>query len=259
MVTLDAHAAVGEGPIWDAEHAELIWVDIPGERVNWLQLRSGQDESVNVGQPVGAVALRTNGGLVLAVRDGFALLDRKEAEPRLICETDDPGIRMNDVKCDSTGRCWAGTMASDLTPGVGALYRLETDFRVDKVLDDVTISNGLAWSPDDRTMYFIDSRSNGVDAFDYDAGSGAIVRRRRVVDVPPASGVPDGMTIDAEGFLCVALWGGWAVHRYTPDGTLDGIVELPIANVTSCAFGGAQLDELYVTSATVGLSPEELG
>jgi sugar lactone lactonase YvrE len=189
------------------------------------------------------------------MRDGFALLDRQTKDLQLVCpvERDRTAHRMNDGKCDSSGRFWAGTMALDMSPGAGALYRLGTDLQAVQMLPEVSVSNGLAWSRDDRTMYFVDSGTNGVDVFDYTPESGLIDHRRRLLDIAPGDGLPDGMAIDAEGFLWIALWDGWAVRRYTPDGTLDLVVELPTAQITSCTFGGEDLDELYITSASDGL------
>lgn len=258
-IVLDAGATVGEGPVWDESSDELVWVDIPRHLLHWLRPTDGRLESFDAGQPVGAVALRSSGGLVLALRDGFGLLDRPSGELRLACavEMDLSANRMNDGGCDPVGRFWAGTMALDGSPGAGALYCLDRDLCATQVLADLSISNGIAWTGDDRTMYFIDSATNGIDAFDYTPTSGSIGNRRRLIDVSPGDGLPDGMTLDAEGFLWVAIWDGGAVRRYAPDGTLDLVVELPAAQITSCAFGGAGLDELYITSASDGLSDQQ--
>lgn len=258
-LVLDAHAQLGEGPVWDGMTNVLMWVDIVGCVVHRFDPSVGCDRVVNVGKPVGAVAPRQSGGLVLALEDGFGLLDANCSEPSMIWNTDasERGCRMNDGKCDSAGRFWAGTMAYDLRPYAGALYRLETGYRVTKVLDGITISNGLGWSPDDRRMYFIDSGTGGVDVFDYDRDSGSVSRRRRLVEVSASVGMPDGMTVDSEGFIWVSLWGGSAVHRHAPDGRLDMIISLPVSQVTSCAFGGSDLSDLYITSATAGLSPDQ--
>lgn len=259
-LALDARAEVGESPVWDVERGELIWVDIPRCLVQRLEPASGRTESLRADQPVGAVAPRAGGGLVLALRDGFGLLDRDDAEVRLVrdVERDDPRTRMNDGACDSTGRFWAGTMALDMVSPVGALYRLGPDLHVERILTGVTCSNGIGWSPDDATMYFVDSGTNGIDAFDFDPGSGLVENRRRLVDVPPDRGLPDGLAVDLEGFVWVAIWGGARVHRYAPDGALDAAVALPAAQVTSCAFGGENLEELYVTSAAEGLTEADL-
>jgi len=258
-VVTDVGAAVGEGPLWDAARNELIWVDIPRNQVHWLRGGDGRMTAIDVGQPVSAVAPRSAGGVVLAMRDGFGLLDPQTRHLEIACavEADVLANRMNDGKCDTAGRFWAGTMAVDMRPGAGALYRLDADLTAVRVLDDVSVSNGLAWSIDDRTMYYIDSGTGGVDMFDYTSETGHLENRRRLINVAAQDGLPDGMTIDSEGFLWVAVWGGWCVHRYTPEGTLDLVVELPTAQITSCTFGGTELDELYVTSASDGLSEHQ--
>ncbi|MGI8702591.1 MAG: SMP-30/gluconolactonase/LRE family protein [Nocardioidaceae bacterium] len=258
-VVLDVGAEVAEGPLWDSTSNELLWVDIPRCLVHWFRPVDGRVESFDAGQSVGAVAVRAAGGLMLAMRDGFGRLDRHSGHLELACvvEKDRSDNRMNDGKCDSAGRFWAGTMALDMSPGAGALYRLGTDLRAVRVLQPVSVSNGLGWSPDDRTMYFVDSLTGGVDAFEYRADSGSIDNRRRLIDVAPDDGLPDGMVVDAEGFLWLAVWGGWSVRRYAPDGALDLVVELPTAQITSCAFGGEAMDELYITSAAHGLSARE--
>jgi sugar lactone lactonase YvrE len=165
---------------------------------------------------------------------------------------------MNDGNCDSAGRFWAGTMGLNEEPGAGALYRLDPDLNVTKVLDAVTISNGIDWSLDDSLMYYVDSDTFCVDVFDFDPDAGAISNRRAFVSVSAADGLPDGLTVDSEGYVWVAFWGGSCVRRYAPDGSLDLVVSLPTRHVTSCAFGGAGLDELYITSATEGLTEADL-
>ncbi|MDP8977412.1 MAG: SMP-30/gluconolactonase/LRE family protein [Actinomycetota bacterium] len=256
----DAGARIGEGPVWDGPLRTLVWLDIPRGLVHGWHHDDGPREPFAVGQPVGAVAPRASGGLVAAVRDGFAFLQPGSGRVSTIddTESDRPGNRMNDGKCDPAGRFWAGTMALDERPGAGALYRLDPDLRVERVLDGVTISNGLGWSPDGATMYYIDSPTGGVDAFDYDPDTGAVAGRRRLTDVAGPQGIPDGLTVDAEGCLWVAVFGGGRVQRHAPDGALLDTVTLPVTQVTSCAFGGPDLDELYITSARQGLSEEAL-
>jgi len=258
-LVLDAHAQLGEGATWDAAGGRLVWVDILRGQAHRFDPAAAGDRAVDVGQHVGTAVPRARGGLLLALRDGFATLD-DDGALRWIArvEADRPGNRMNDGKCDPRGRFWAGTMAYDETPGAGSLYRLDPDGTVTTMLTGVTISNGLAWSADQRTMWYIDTPTHGVDAFDFDAEAGTIANRRRVVAVPEADGSPDGMTVDHDGCLWVAMWGGAAVRRYRPDGTLDTVVALPVSQVTSAAFGGGRADELYVTSAREGLSDEQL-
>lgn len=255
----DPGAEHGEGPAWDAAAGRLIWVDLLRGIVHRLDPATGDDQPVQVGQPVGAAVPRAGGGLALAVRDGFALLDPGSDRPRMVAEVeaDTPSNRMNDGKCDSSGRFWAGTMAFDPVPGAGALYRLDSDGRVTTVLENVTISNGLDWSPDERLMYYIDSPELRVDVFDHDPDTGAVENRRPLLDTPAELGVPDGMTLDADGFLWVAFYGGGRVRRYAPDGALERELMLPVAYTTSCAFGGEALDRLYVTTSRVELGPDD--
>jgi len=252
-VVLDSHAILGEGPSWDDVSGRLLWVDIVRQEIHRFDPRTGRDERVRVEQPVGAAVVRAGGGYAAAVRDGFALVDPQTGHVELIApvELDLPGNRMNDGKCDSLGRFWGGTQAVDHTPAAGALYRLDIDRTVHLVVDDVGISNGLGWSPDDRTMYYIDTAANRLDAFDFEASAGTVSARRCLAPLAPEEGGGDGLTIDAEGFIWVALWDGWALHRFAPDGRLDRAVRFPVSHVTSCCFGGPNLDELYVTTASM--------
>jgi sugar lactone lactonase YvrE len=248
-LVLDARADLAEGPIWDSRTGELLWVDIMAGLVHRFDPATGTDTILDVGQPVGAVVPRVAGGYALAIRDGFAVMD--ENGVRLVAPVDRgrPKLRMNDGACDSSGRFWAGSMHVDEVRGVGSLYRIDADGRVKTMLGDVTISNGIGWSPDDTVMYYVDTPTLGVDAFDYDAASCAIANRRRIVTIDESAGSPDGLVVDAEGCVWVARWEGWAVRRYSPDGTLLGVVEVPAARVTKPAFGGSALDELYITTA----------
>jgi len=240
-IAFDGHATLGEGPVWDAEQQRLVWLDILPGLVHRFDPATGGGDVFGVGKPVGSAGLRHGGGLVLAVEDGFALLDP-----------------FNEGKCDPAGRFLAGTMAYDLTPGAGSVYRLGADLAITKLFGGVTISNGLAWTADGATLYYIDSPTQSVDAFDYDTETGRLGNRRRVVDIPAAAGLPDGMTIDTDGCLWVALYGGSAVHRYTPDGRLDTVLSFPASNITCPVFGGPGLDMLYVTSARDGLDERQL-
>ena len=259
-VAVDCRAELGEGPSWDAREGILWWVDATRGVVHRYDSARNSDITIDVGQPVGAVVARRAGGLVLAMRDGFALMDPDTRQVHLIApvEKDVTDNLMNDAKCDGSGRLWGGTMAFDSRPHEGALYRLDKDHTVTRVVDSVTCSNGLGWSLDDTLMYYIDSGEQEVDVFDYEAATGKIANRRRLIEIPADAGVPDGMAVDAEGCLWVALWGGSAVRRYTPDGRLERILELPVSQVTSCAFGGDGLSDLYVTSGAGGLSEDEL-
>jgi sugar lactone lactonase YvrE len=260
-MVLPVHASVGEGPVWDERTNTLVWVDIMRGSVHIFDPVSGRDRPVDVGQPVGAAALREAGGLVLALRDGFGLLDADLGALRWVAKVEDdlPANRMNDGKCDAAGRFWAGTMAFAVTPGGGSLYRLDPDYHVTRVLTDTTLSNGLDWTADNRRMYYIDSTTQQVDTFDFDLEHGRLGERRHFVNIPDEVGLPDGMTVDAEGGVWVALHGGGAIHRYTADGRLDRIVRLPVRHVTCCAFGGPDYSDLYITSMTYELPVETLG
>ncbi len=242
-------ATLGEGPCWDSSTGSLYWVDIPAGRVHRLD-GDGAHQSWDAGQAVGAVVLRASGGLVLAARSGFLTLDPETGDvaPLVAIELA-AGVRMNDGKCDPAGRFFAGTMADDEAPDQGTLYRLDPDHRVTEVIPGVTISNGIGWSPDGGTMYYIDSATHRVDVLDYDPATGAISGRHPFASVDAGEAVPDGLAVDAEGCVWVALWDGGAVLRFGPDGRLKQTLELPVPRVTSCAFGGPGLETLYITTA----------
>jgi len=255
-LALDAHAELGEAPSWDPDTRRLIWVDITAELVHQFDPATGEDERFEVGQPVGAAVPTTDGRLALAVSDGFAFLDPATGIVERIAdvEIDLADTMMNDGKCDPAGRFWAGTKDANGSRPLGSLYRLGADRRPERMLTGLTVSNGLGWSPDGATMYFIDSPTQRVDVFEFDAETGEVANRRPMLDFPKALGLPDGMTVDEEGFLWVAFWSGSAVRRIHPEGRVVAVVELPVSQVTSCAFGGDDLSDLYVTSARDGLS-----
>jgi len=217
---------------------------------------SGESQAYDAAQPVGAIALCEHGGLMLAVRDGFGRLDFETGRVRLLAEVeaDRPDQRMNDGRCDRRGRFWAGTMALDHRAGAGALYRLDPDLSVTRVLGGVTISNGIDWTDDGRRMYYVDTGAGSIDMFDVEPESGAIANRRTFARIAPADGAPDGLVLDADGCVWVALWGGGAVRRYACDGSIERTIRLPVTYPTACAFGGPDLGDLYITTAAIGLS-----
>jgi sugar lactone lactonase YvrE len=258
-VAVPAAAVLGEGPVWDATQRRLIWVDIEGCILHRYDPVSRENQSVTMSGRIGYAAPRRGGGMVLAMEHTFAVTDRFDCVVEVIATVEpNAPTRMNDGNCDSRGRFYAGTMALDERSPVGSLYRLDPDGAVELILSDVTVSNGIDWSLDGETMFYVDSASQSVDAFDFDIATGRISNRREFVRFSTDEGTPDGITIDAEGCVWVALWGGWSVRRYTSDGELGLVVTLPAQNITSAAFGGDLLDELYVTSAREGLSDSEL-
>ncbi len=259
-LVLDARCGLGEGPVWDEREGWLYWVDILAGRVHRWHPGTDQVETMETGEPAGAAALRTNGGMVLALQSGFAKAERFGGglERLASCEGASPDLRMNDGKCDPAGRFWAGTMAMDFREGAGALYRLDADGSVTRVLEGVTISNGMDWTEDGSRMYYIDSPRRTIDVFDFDAERGQISGRRTAVTIPEEAGLPDGMTLDEEGRIWVALWGGGAVRCYSPEGKLEEVIQVAAPQTTSCCFGGEDFGVLYITSARDGLSRDQL-
>ena len=258
---VDAHAQVGEGPLWDEERQVLYWVDILSSLLYIYDPATGENRALDVGRHVGTVVTRASGGLMLAVREGFASFDLETQELTLIADPEAhiTGNRFNDGKCDPAGRFWAGTMAYENPTNQGSLYRLDTDLSVHKIFGDVAISNGIIWSLDHTTMYYIDTLRKNVRAFDYADDTGDISNERVIINVPEEIGMPDGMAIDSEGMLWVAHYGGSCVSRWNPNtAQLLLKIDLPVTQVTACAFGGPNLDILFITSAAQELDAAEL-
>ncbi|MSR82977.1 MAG: SMP-30/gluconolactonase/LRE family protein [Candidatus Latescibacteria bacterium] len=257
---VDFRAKIGEGPLWDEQAQVLYWVDIMGNQLCIYDPVKKQNTPIDVGQPVGTVVVRESGGLMLALQDGLASFDLKSHEVKILVDPEAhlPDNRFNDGKCDPAGRFWAGTMAFAATKGVGSLYCMDTDLSVRKMLGEISISNGILWSQDHQTMYYIDSLKMDVRAYDFDLKTGDIANERVACQIPKEMGLPDGMAIDAEGMLWVAHYNGSRVCRWNPqDGQVLETIPLPVSRVTACAFGGPDLDQLYITSASQGMSPEE--
>ncbi|MFD5796366.1 SMP-30/gluconolactonase/LRE family protein [Streptomyces diastatochromogenes] len=250
-VAVPAEATLGEGPTWDPATGRLIWLDILGMRVHTYDPSSGRRRSRTTEQHVGAAKPRAGGGLVLNLRDGVALLDPDDTF-RWLHHEPVPGRRANDAAVAPDGALWAGTMRYDEAAGGGTLTRLTGDGDVRVALPDVTVSNGIGWSPDGRQMYYADTPTRRVDVFDHDAEG--IRNRRTLTEIEEGAGFPDGLTVDAEGCVWVALWDGGAIRRYTPSGDLDRVITLPTPRTTACAFGGPDLTDLYITTARIGLS-----
>jgi sugar lactone lactonase YvrE len=243
----------GEGPVWSERWGGLRWVDMLAGDVLSLA-PDGEITRRHVGSVAAAIRPRRQGGAVIGVERGFALEGADGALTHLGALWTDEGVRMNEGGCDPDGRFYCGSMAYDKRPGAGALYRLDPDRSVRVVLANVTISNGLEWSPDGSRAYYDDTPTHRIAVFDYDRESG-LTGLRPFAEIPPEAGHPDGLTVDAQGGVWVALFGGGVVRRYTPDGVLDGVVEVAARKVTACTFGGPRLDQLFITTSREGLEP----
>jgi sugar lactone lactonase YvrE len=271
-LAIDAKDIIGEGPVWDAASGRCIWSDNalgvihearqePGG--NWLETRRW-----SLGRPMGAAIPRPGGGfLVTSGTELIFLSPEGGTEVFARIDADPSAVQLNDAKCDRKGRLWVGTVSHDFTQRRGALYRIDAQGAVTTLLQGLTLANGLDWSADGRTFYLVDSYTRTVDAFDFDMELGEISRRRTIIAIPQGDGSPDGMTVDSDGYLWLAVLGRGEVRRYTPDGVQISCVEVPAPTVTSCAFGGNDGGELFMTSAAlripdpllplIGYSPEQ--
>jgi sugar lactone lactonase YvrE len=251
---------LGESPVWSAAEAAVYWIDVAKPTLHRFDTRSGVHERWDTGKPVGSFVLRAKGGLLLAYRGGFAFLERAGGTPEWFAPA---GLalgedRLNDGKCDRQGRFWVGTMDRNRTQPIGKIYRLDSDLSLHAVGEDIIISNGPSWSPDERTFYFNDSPRRVTYRYDFDARTGVIRNRRPFVSFENMQGRPDGSTIDAEGGLWIAEVHGSRIDRFTPEGKLERWIDVPCERPTSLCFGGPRLETLFITSSTLGLSEETL-
>jgi sugar lactone lactonase YvrE len=251
---LDAKAALGEGPAWDAKTQTLYWVDILEKRIY-----AGKELLAQLDDFIGCLAPRKNGNLILGMRASFADFTPDSSQQTVLAAlTESATNRVNDGKCDPAGRFLAGTMDMNENEASGSLYSFDGK-SVTRLLDGIRISNGLAWSPDHKTFYYIDTPTREVKAFDYDVNSGQIANPRVAIRVPESMGFPDGMTSDMQGNLWIALWGGAQVAKWNPQtGQLLERIPIPALQTSSCVFGGRDMNELYVTSARIGMSEADL-
>jgi sugar lactone lactonase YvrE len=245
----------GEGPVWSERWGGLRWVDMLAGDILFL-VADGTINRRHVGTIAAALRPRQQGGAVIGVERGFALEEADGTLKHLDELWSDNNVRMNEGGCDPDGRFYCGSMAYDQQPGAGALYRLDPDGSVRVVLENVTISNGLEWSPDGSHAYYNDTFTQRIDIFDYNGESG-LTGRRPFAEIPAQAGGPDGLTIDEQGGVWVALYGGGAVRRYTPEGVLDEVIEVPAKMVTACTFGGQNQSQLFITTSREGLEPGE--
>ncbi|WP_207910184.1 SMP-30/gluconolactonase/LRE family protein [Anseongella ginsenosidimutans] len=257
QLVLDAKATLGEGALWHPVEQKLYWVDIEGKQLHIYDPSTGEDRRLPTPGKIGTVVPVRTGEALVALQDGIYKMNTSTGEMDFLVNAEkDSAIRYNDGKCDPAGRFWVGTMAGHEE---AALYRVDPDGRIHLLLDSVTCSNGIVWSADKKTMYYVDTPTMTVMAFGYDNATGNISHPRVAVKVPPGMGAPDGMTIDEDGKLWIAHWGGSCVARWDPlTGELLQKISVPGPHTTSCAFGGENLDILYITTARDGLSEEQL-
>jgi sugar lactone lactonase YvrE len=257
---------LGEGPVWDAKQGMIYWIDILNGQLHSHHPSTNTELSIGLDQMIGSFALSENGKIIAALKEGIYWVDKITGQKELIIAPEKhlPNNRFNDGKCDPAGRFWAGTMSLTEEKEAGSLYCIEKNKQTGlieskKMISDLTISNGMAWSRDGKTFYFIDTPTYEIVSYDYDFATGSIENKKIIVRVDAADGFPDGMTMDAEGMLWVAHWGGWQVTRWNPlTGKKLSSIKLPAAKITSCTFGGDNLTDFYISSARVGLTDAEL-
>ncbi len=251
---------LAESPLWHPHEQALYWIDIPKCELHKLVLNSNQHQSWQMPMEIGCIGLHHKGGLIATLRTGFAHVELPNGKITMLNEPiknrDD--VMFNDGKCDRRGRFWAGTKDVKEEQPLGSIYCLAKDNVCYEITKGFTVSNGIAWSPDNKIMYLCDSPTGHIYQYDFAANSGTISNQQIFATVPTNAGFPDGLTVDSEGCLWSAHWNGWRITRYQPDGRIDLIIPMPVPHVTSCCFGGSDLQTLYVTSAGRGLSSAEL-
>jgi L-arabinonolactonase len=258
---VDCKNVLGEGPVWCPDEKALYWVDIKGKSINRFTPASGKVETWPVEEEVGSIALRTNGdGMIVAFYGGFRHFDPATGVGETIheIEPETPTSRLNDGRCDRQGRFWAGSMDDEMVAPLGGLYRLDADLSVHKAESNIICSNSIAFSPDGATLYYADLGIDTIWAYDLDTATGNISNRRVFASTKDMQGKPDGSAVDSEGYLWNAMWDGWCLARWAPDGTLDRTVEVPVQRPTCPMFGGDNLDVIYLTCASWLLSEEDL-
>lgn len=250
---IDLNCKLGESPVWDAERSAICWVDITGQAIHEFNTASGRLNTVLMAQAVGCIALCDNGDLLAALKDGVVRVDRLTGTVQSVIAGPERSLvtnRSNDGKCDAKGRFWFGTKSLNDEPQAGNVYCVADSGVCSLQIQDVTISNGIVWSDDYKTMYYIDTPTFMVAAYDYDLNTGSISNKRTVIEIAEEEGFPDGMTIDTEGMLWIAHWGGFQLARWNPfTGEKLFSFRLPVANVSSCTFGGPAYEDLYITTA----------
>lgn len=249
---------LAEGPHWSADEQRLHWVDILAPAIVSGNPVDGSRTAFAMPELVGCVVPRRSGGFLAATETGIKTVENGVITTIATPEADMPGNRFNDGKCDRLGRFWVGSLAINTAPGKGSLWRCDPDGSVHRMDSGFHIANGLGWSPDDKTFYFTDSAKRLIYAYDFDLARGEIANRRVFASIPEATGTPDGLTVDSQGFVWSAQWDGWCVTRYDPEGRVERVINLPVPRPTSCTFGGADMKTLFVTTARIRLSAQQL-
>ena len=257
---MESACLLGESPVWDPEKECLYWVDITGGKLHRYDIKTDKHKVLDFKKSICATALCSSGQLLIAFKRKLAILKDFQTESLQLKTTLLPrnGVRFNDGQVDPTGRLWIGTMSETGGKNKGLLMKVNHDFMARVEVRHLDVSNGMCWNPDSTQFYHIDTGKNLVTAYDYALSRGEITNPRPIIKVPKAWGKPDGMTVDSEGKLWIALWGGWAVSRWDPEsGSCIGMIDLPVSQVSSCVFGGRDLSELYITSARIGLGKKK--
>lgn len=260
ILAFKANALLGEGAFWNYKTQELYWVDIEGRKLHRFEPSTKSNKTINLPSRIGTVVPYTASTAIVALEEGIYQVDLETHKLKVVSDIEKEMTfnRFNDGKCDPGGNLWVGSMHLEESEPLASVYKITEDGSATKMIDSVTISNGIVWNKDASTMFYIDTPSGNIQAYDYDVGTATISNERTAVRVSPKDGFPDGMAIDEEDMLWVGLWNGNAVARYNPQtGEMISKIEVPAHNVTACAFGGALLDKLYITTATVGMTDKE--
>jgi sugar lactone lactonase YvrE len=261
QVLVNCQCLLGESPVWDSHYQRIVWIDIFKGHIHQYSPELQDHQAIKIAKTPGCIDLSPDGEFFVAVNDGIARIDLATGQLEMLAEleSDKADNRFNDGKFDPAGRFWAGTMSVSGKPCDGNLYAMDTDGSVSLKIAGVGCSNGMAWSRDHTMFYYIDTSSARITSYNYDVRTGDITNKTVILDIPAEDGLPDGMTIDSDGMLWVALWNGWKVIRVDPEtGQILKSISLPVSRVTSCTFGGNNMQDLFITSARVGLSAEEL-
>lgn len=261
QLLFEINANLGEGAFWNHETQEFYWIDIEGKQLHIYNPENKTNRSFPTPSRIGTVVPKDRNSAVVALEDGVYMIDTQTGALELLSDVEKELTinRFNDGKCDPNGNLWVGSMHLEQSAPMGSVYKISEEGTTEKMIENVTISNGIVWTKDDSTMYYIDTPTGRIQAFDYDVATATISNERTAVVIGAKDGYPDGMTIDANDNLWVGLWDGNAVANYNPrNGELIKKILVPANNVTSCAFGGPNLDQLYITTASVDMTPEEI-